>query len=153
MNFQDSEISHRISKKDLIEKTKNDLILYKDSEYAVKYLMIYDSITVEIFLKNSISDIDFDNLKNRLKENFKSDEFRYISKEEAQKIAEKELGIPYNFFEENIFPASFIIQFKSTTEIVSKIKKIMDELKTQNFIDEITTEGLENHSFILKIVT
>jgi hypothetical protein len=123
--------------------------LKKNSEYLVKYEpQKIENYTYHIFLLDSITKKNLDDLRNYLKESFELKKLEYTSKEKATKEAKEELGISFDdILKENIFPASF--------EIESKTKLNLEKLhkKFKSSIDEIKSGETMIKSFTFKITT
>lgn len=123
--------------------------LKKNSEYLVKFnvpkLKLYKYV---FYLKDSISTIELNSLKEFLKKNYTFEKIQYTSKEEAAKEAKKTLGVnSEELFEENIFPASIDITSKT------KIDRKSIQEKFPEIIDDTGSNEQKLESVTLKIKT
>lgn len=107
--------------------------LKKNSEYLIKFdIPKLKSYKYFFYLKDSISTIELNSLKEFLKKNYTLEKIQYTSKEQAAKDAKKEIGInSEDLFEGNIFPASIDISSKvkiNTKKIQEKFSEIIDDI-------------------------
>lgn len=153
--FQNSEMSFRDTKQAFFEKMEfqnENLILYKSSEYALKYEVIIDSLTFSVYLNESISNEDLNQLKNDLENNFGKENIHFTSKEMATEIAKKEFGNNAVFFADDLFPASFDLKVINSPENKLKVENWVNQNQEKPEI-EINSDSFESRGFIIKIKT
>jgi hypothetical protein len=111
--------------------------LHKNSSYLIELNLQIDILQLEIFLKDDLNEIAINQLHIELEREFGKNNIKYISKEEAHKLALTLIDFPNDIFEENIFPASFKIELPNIPENRLKMDNWVRENQTNEYIDEI----------------
>jgi len=110
-------------------------ISLNSSSYTKK---IKDKVELEVFLQDGYSINDLDSLKENLKRLGGIKEIRFISKEEAAKIFEKEYGKEMlDIMDSNPLPASFKISLYDEYKTLEKVNKLKKQISELSFVVDI----------------
>jgi len=97
-----------------------------------------ERIELEAFIDNSADSLKTEQIKRRLKSMEGIESVNYVSKEEAVTIFKQHFReISFDILDENPLPASFQIRLTKIYQTSIKAKKLVDQLKKIDGIDEV----------------
>ena len=139
-------VNKKLKRKKIMIAIFSVLIILLVILHIIAFISYYhDQTTMEIFMKENISEEEIENIRNQIENQFKDAEITYISPEE--KLEEMKEKFKENAYlldgyegENNIFPAEFIIKTKS----VQDIEKIEESLVNIEEIQKIQSGSSNN---------
>ena len=100
--------------------------------------MLNASYDMQVFLANTLTSAEIQELQQNLRQNAEIKEIRYISKEEAAKEFKQAFGEDiFDALDENPLPASFVILLHENSPAKKSAEKFAQELQARPQIDEV----------------